>query len=699
MFRLFSSYFDAQERRLVFQSIIVGVVVWLVVFTLKTAVHDLSHFVLRFIEEQPYYFILLLVPGSLAAGALIVALIARTAGTIVHYRDDSGHIHELIDVEGDGLERAISLYFASEPTFEQTLLGTEGVDVRWKMPTLTLAARKFVATLATIGSGGSGGLEASVTLIGESLAAGIFKPRQPLGGRFSNFFSGWRPSDPDDLQTAQLSGIAAAVSTLIGAPITAAFFATEVMYRKRPIIEKLVYSLVAALVAFFLNTIAPPLINQTGLIEVSSSSLFKINEVPTPPLTDVPYYILILILSVLTALVAVQFGRLRKWVDDWFHHYQKNVWIRHLSGAMITAGIALAAVALVFFAGEAELFGLHSGESAHALELVLGTGESVINDALNGELVLAIAILALIAKIFATLATIGSGGSAGLLIPSLFYGTMIATIVVYLPQVFGLPWAYEPIHLIAPAMAASLVAIVNVPIASILFVVEIFGRAYIAPALVALVATNILAHNNSIYRTQRERYEQRQILPGYSVRRIPVPQKWRHESLLSLDLRQRFDVNAIGWLEQEGDDGLPHVRLSADAARPLNMGDILVVIGTDGAIDKLEQHIKLPAAAEKIAEEEMVSTPLVEPEIELEIEPIDETLATEEPAISSIITEEQPIVDEELTLPEPENKQESEFIEKTLSDLNKEVEETPPETEQLDEERQDTDAEEPQNDT
>ena len=47
-------------------------------------------------------------------------------------------------------------------SLEQALTGQEGVAVRWQMPTLTLAVGKFLATLTTIGSGGSGGPEASV---------------------------------------------------------------------------------------------------------------------------------------------------------------------------------------------------------------------------------------------------------------------------------------------------------------------------------------------------------------------------------------------------------------------------------------------------------------------------------------------------------------------------------------------------------
>ena len=163
-------YFDATERRLVIQSIIVGAVVWVYVFTLKQLVHRMFEWVIR-PEELGFSNSFLFFPMLL--GALVVAWITGFRSSSVHFRDSKGKLHTLIDAEGDGLERAISLYFSSEPAFEQTLLGKEGVDVRWQLPTFSLATRKFLATLITLGSGGSGGLEGSVTLIGESVAAGL----------------------------------------------------------------------------------------------------------------------------------------------------------------------------------------------------------------------------------------------------------------------------------------------------------------------------------------------------------------------------------------------------------------------------------------------------------------------------------------------------------------------------------------------
>jgi chloride channel protein, CIC family len=564
-------YFDEEERRLVFQSIVIGVAVWAIVYTLKQWVHWLFENTLHWLEEAPSPLFVFL---PLLFGALIVATIVRYNASVVHYRDKDGHIHELLDVEGDGLERAISLYYASEPTFEQKLTGQEGLEVRWELPTFTLAARKFLATLVTLGSGGSGGLEASVTLIGESVSTGLFKPRQTVinaNGRFQllkRLWRWWQPENPDDLQTAQLSGIAAAVSVLLGAPFAAAFFATEVMYRQRPIIEKLVYSLISSLVAFFL----------TDLFSDGHTGIFEVESLFVPPSTW-QYFGVLLLLGIVISLMSIYFGRLRASFDESFHHRQPHIIRRHLLGAAVTATIAL----VVFLAVE---YLVPKGHGLHGLALVLGPGESIVDAALAGEVTIAIALIALFAKMMATLATVGSGGSAGLLVPSLFFSTMVAAAFA------GIFTEYQPMMLIIPAMTASLVSIVNVPLAAILFTVELFGTAYMVPALVMLVVASVFAHDHTIYRTRRDRVVGGQIMPGVSTRRISVPSGWVGKTLVDLDFRNRFDLNVIGLMERRDALGMPRIHLHAMPETVLEAGDMLVVLGQDEKLDRLEQYVR-----------------------------------------------------------------------------------------------------------
>lgn len=561
-------YFDEEERRLVFQSFVIGVVVWAIVFALKEAVHWAFENIIHFLEDGPTPFLVFI---PLLVGALIVAAITQYRSTVVHYRDSEGHIHELLDVEGDGLERAISLYYTSESSFEQALTGQEGVEVRWKLPTFSLAARKFLATLITLGSGGSGGLEASVTLIGESVSSGLFKPRQVVYDAnkhmsiIGRLWRWWQPDNPDDLQTAQLSGIAAAVSVLLGAPFAAAFFATEVMYRQRPIVEKLVYSLISSLVAFFL----------TDLFTAGHTAIFEVESLFVPP-SDLRYFGILILLGIVISLMSIYFGRLRTSFDNAFHHRQPSIWRRHLLGAAFTATVAV----IVFFVVE---FLIPRGHGINGLEMVLGPGESVVNAALAGEVTIAIALVALFAKMVATLATVGSGGSAGLLVPSLFFSTMVAAVFA---SVFA---GYQPMMFIIPAMTASLVSIVNVPLAAILFTVEVYGTPYMMPALLMLVVASVFAHDYTIYRTQRERHVGRQIMPGISTRRVPVPPAWVGNTLIDLDFRNRFDCNVIGLMERRDESGIPRIRLHTNSETALEVGDILVVLGRDEKLDQLEQ--------------------------------------------------------------------------------------------------------------
>ena len=564
--RAVASYFNEEERRLVVQSIVIGVFVWAFIFLLKTSVHWLFHTTIHWLEAGPS---LLLVFVPLGLGALIVAAISRYHAQTIFYRDSEGQIHQLNDVEGDGLERAISLYYTSEPTLENALTGQEGVDVRWQMPTFSLAVRKFAATLVTLGSGGSGGLEASVALIGESLSASLFKPRK-LGAEAAShvtvlqrIWQWWQPGNPDHLQTAQLSGIAAAVAVLLGAPFAAAFFATEVMYRRRPIVEKLMFSLISALVAFFL----------TDVFSAGHTAIFEVETHYVPP-SDMRYFGVLALMALVISFLSIFFRLLRGRFDHAFHHRLPGTYVRHVVGAMLTAVIAITV------AWGTRRFGL----TEHGLELVLGPGESAIDAALAGELTIAVALIALGAKMIATLTTITSGGSAGLLVPSLFFGTMVAS-------AFADWFHYEPMMLIVPAMTASLVSLVNVPLAAILFTVEVFGSVYMVPALVVLVVAELLAHDNSIYRTQRETYDSRQILPGVSVRRVRMPAAWAGQTLIDLDFRKQFDLNVIGLVEREGRDGRPRIRLGTASTTRLETGDMLVVLGRDEPLQGLEMAV------------------------------------------------------------------------------------------------------------
>ena len=451
------------------------------------------------------------------------------------------------------------------------MLGREGLELRWELPTYLMALRKTVATWATLGSGGSGGLEGSVALIGENLAVMMFKPRSPIreAGRRIEWLrrpiQWWSMKDVDQLQTAQLSGIAAAVATLTGAPFMSAFFAAEVMYRRRPLIEKLIYSLIATLTAYFLSSIA-----HSGHV-----SFFDIETLYLPS-ASWQYYGLVMIMAVLIAFISIYFVQLRKLIDHAFHHYLPTPWARHLLGATLTGLVAIIAVSLAKRSGDPL--------ALNPFTLVLGTGGETIEMALAGKITLAIAAIALLGKILTTSITIGSGGSAGLLIPALYLGTMCATVLADAVH-------YEPMLLIAPAMTASLASIANVPLAAILIPVELFSAHYLPASLLALIVCTFLTQGNKIYRTQRETFDKRQILPGVEVRRITAPAEWNEKTLIELDLRRKYNVTVIGRLEPGSGDSLPKIRLHPSSQSTVHTNDTIVAMGAPEDLDRVENTI------------------------------------------------------------------------------------------------------------
>ena len=547
----FPSQFDRREQHLVVTSIVIGAVVWVAVYALKLLVHQTFEHVLEWVEQSPTE-LLIVIP--IVIGSLITAALAAWHASNVYYRDKDGHVHALNDVEGDGLERTIALYYTSEPALDRALLGVQGVRARWELPTISLAFRKFGATLATLGLGAAGGLEASVTLIGESLAVGLLKPRRhllPHNLLALRLWRWWRTLDPDELQTAQLSGVAAAIATLLGAPLAGAFFAVEVMYRRRPVIEKLVYALIAAMTAFFLGHFVAP----------SNTKFVTVSGIEAPPL-DWRYTFFLVVLAVFVAFVDVYLRKVRNGFSQFFHSRFEHAWQRHIVGALITAAIGLAAAWL----------------TRESPDLVLGTGDRIIAAALSGQLTIWVAAVALIGKLLATMSTISSGGSAGMLVPSMYLGSMAGVIVA---NIAGYPAAM----LVIPSITASLVSLINVPLTALMLTIELFGANYLLPALMVLLVTLLLSHPTSVYRTQREQDDSREILPGYGVRRINVPTSWEGKTLRDLGLRARYDVNVIGYVETRAQGA--QITPNVPAIRPLRAGDRLVVMGQTRSLGEL----------------------------------------------------------------------------------------------------------------
>ncbi|MDE2141532.1 MAG: chloride channel protein [Elusimicrobia bacterium] len=228
---------------------------------------------------------------------------------------------------------------------------------------------KSLASAATIGLGGSAGLEGPVVQIGSSVGSA-------LGRLFG--------SSPRDLRTFVAAGAVGGLSAAFGIPLAGVFFTMEVIlkdFANEAFPAVVVSSVTGAVVsrALLHGTVMAPML---GYEWVYSRNLFF-------------YAGLGLVCALLgrayTAAIHAVEGEFGRWsrVPDW---------TRPAFGGFLVGALTLAA------------------------PRVAGTGRDAIASMLKGEPLGWNAPLLALAKLAATALTLGSGGSGGALMPTLFIG-------------------------------------------------------------------------------------------------------------------------------------------------------------------------------------------------------------------------------------------------------------------------------------
>lgn len=389
--------------------------------------HDLTH--------QAYVIFVVLIAAALIRGLLLRLPSWRTS-------------------EGDGMARSLEFF---HETYES---GETKDQPRYKQPDFLQSIRRAILTSLTVGSGGSGGIEAPVVPIGECIGAG-----------WSRLF---KISRPDDLRIYQMAGMSAAVATLLDAPLTSALFAAEIVYNARILYRPLMYSLIGAIVAYALNNhflnFEPLFTPRARHFSYSLKEYMEVSAVA-------------LICSAPASLgIAFLFKHLKKFVSPF-----PGI-IRPVIGAIGTGAIGLG----IWFG-----FGL---EPQH----VLGVSEETIIQVMAGDgnpllKVWWVLLLLVVAKAFATGFTLMAGGSAGALVPAMFLGGVAGAGIYQGLLVLGYPLEANVAVFVVAGLASALVAVVQVPLAAIAFVMEVFGAAYGPPAILACVLTYLLARRWKLY--------------------------------------------------------------------------------------------------------------------------------------------------------------------------------------------------------
>lgn len=411
----------------------------------------------------------LLLPLVMLAGGLATGLVIATAAP---------------EVEGHGTDQSIRAFHRGR-----------GV-VRLRVPPL-----KFLASLFTIGTGGSGGREGPTAQIGSGIGSFLTKP---LG------------LSTRERRVAMMAGVGAGIGAIFKAPFGAALLSSEILY---------------------LSDFEPEVIMPSIIASVISYSFFGAfvgfgPEFVTPGVGWSPDHLaalpLFAVLGAVAGLLGVFYVVSFDWTRQRFARAGVPLWARPAIGV----GILGAAAAVLYYLVPAENHLLAVGG--------LGIGYGIVQWFLFqnqiGVALLLIAAALIVVKIVGTSLTVGSGGSAGLFGPAIVSGALIGFVVVgsvnrFLPMA---SYSGDVPAFVIIGMMAFFGSVSRAPIATILMVVEMTGsEALLVPAMVAIFVAYYVVGRRHIY---SEQVENRLASPAHTteyfaefLRHIPVTQAIAHD--------------------------------------------------------------------------------------------------------------------------------------------------------------------------
>jgi len=334
-----------------------------------------------------------------------------------------------------------------------------------KLPLAQLPA-KLMAGVATIGLGGSMGLE------GPSVYAGA-----TVGHNTQNIFSRWLQRE--ETKMLLTAGAAAGIAAVFKTPATGVIFALEAPYRDDVARRALLPALLASASGYLVYV---ALLGTEPVINLGSH--------------DTDLSIIHLGGGALLGLVAGLGGRGFAWLvrqakslEGRYHFATRILW-----GGAILAGLVVATDALF-------------GEP-----LSLGPGVEATEWLRDDEHTLVLVAALLGFRVLATLTTVSAGGTGGLFIPLAVQGVIVGSLV---GQALGVAdiGLYRTLGL-----AAFLAAGYRAPITAVMFVAETTGTsAFVVPALIAAAVSQLVAGRSSVTSYQMEKRE------GHIERRMALP--------------------------------------------------------------------------------------------------------------------------------------------------------------------------------
>ena len=302
----------------------------------------------------------------------------------------------------------------------------------------------FAGTVITHLFGGSAGREGAALQLGGSIGSQI--------GHFIGL-------DENDMHLITLCGMSSVFSALFGTPLTATFFAMEVISIGIMHYSAFVPCIVSSIVAYYISlrfNLAPVRFNLSVITEISTINIVKI-----------------IILGSLCAVVSIIFCSMLHKSDNISKKIISNAYVRVFIGGLII-------VLLTVISGTRDYN---------------GAGMDVILKAMNGTA----NPEAFILKMIFTSITICVGYKGGEIVPTFFIGSTFGCVM---GKFLGL----DPCFGAAVGFVAMFCGVVNTLITSIILSVEVFGAGNIVLFAIACGVSYMESGYYSLYSSQKIMY-------------------------------------------------------------------------------------------------------------------------------------------------------------------------------------------------
>lgn len=382
-----------------------------------------------------HWWLLAIIP---AVGALVGSLVTRFAP----------------ECRGGGGDAAIEAFHHQNGTLRRRVL--------WVKP---------LASIATLGSGGSGGREGPTMQIGAALGSTV--------GRYLRVSARER-------RVLMVAGVAAGISAVFRAPLGAALIAIEMLYRDDFESEALIPSVLASVIAY-----------SVSISVFGHATLFGHLQPFTFRPEQIPLYIGLAL--VISAGASIFVGSLRV-AQRLTRRMPVAEWVRPAVGGLL---LGLLVVGVLYVVGPLV------GHRVTGLG-ILGGGYGASQIAITGADWLPVGwrgveILLLLAgvKIVASSLTIGTGGSAGDFAPALAIGALLGGAFGLAAQLALDDPSIQPGAFALVGMGAFYGGIANTPLAALVLVCEMAGNyELLVPLMLAEGVAFIALRRVSLYPAQ-----------------------------------------------------------------------------------------------------------------------------------------------------------------------------------------------------